>query len=154
MKRSRESQTASATPAPAAASVAAIARYRSASSRVYGDGTRVQRGISGSWQAATIAGTSRGASGRTAISPSESAGATIAGIGQVSRFLPPCAAVERRLARALFWGATANLAWTQVGYGLFLAALRRARGNPPVAPAGDPGSPVVSLIVAAYREQD
>ncbi len=34
-----------------------------------------------------------------------------------------------------------------------LAALRRLRGNPPVAPAGDVGTPVVSLIVAAYAEQ-
>src|SRR5829696_3757152 len=62
--------------------------------------------------------------------------------------------MSRPLARAIFWGAAAKLAWTQAGYGLFLAALRRARGNPPVAPAGDPGTPVVSLIVAAYREED
>jgi Glycosyltransferase like family 2 len=61
--------------------------------------------------------------------------------------------VERRLARAIFWGAAAKLAWAQLGYGAFLAVLRRARGNPPVAPAGDPGEPVVSLIVAAYREE-
>jgi cellulose synthase/poly-beta-1,6-N-acetylglucosamine synthase-like glycosyltransferase len=61
--------------------------------------------------------------------------------------------VRRRLARALFWGATAKLAWSQVGYGVFLAALRRARGNPPVAPAGDAGTPTVSLIVAAYSEE-
>ena len=44
--------------------------------------------------------------------------------------------MQRPFARAIFWGATAKLAWTQVGYGLFLAALRRARGNPPVAPGG------------------
>ena len=62
-------------------------------------------------------------------------------------------AAMQRLARLVFWGAAAKLAWTQVGYGLFLAALRRARGNPPVAPAGDPGTPAVSLIVAAYREE-
>ncbi len=61
--------------------------------------------------------------------------------------------MQRPLARAIFWGATAKLAWTQVGYGAFLAALRRARGNPPVAPAGDVGTPVVSLIVAAYGEE-
>src|SRR5215218_2906500 len=61
--------------------------------------------------------------------------------------------MERALARAIFWGATAKLAWAQVGYGAFLAALRRARGNPPVAPRGDVGAPVVSLIVAAYREE-
>jgi Glycosyltransferase like family 2 len=62
--------------------------------------------------------------------------------------------MERPLARAIFWSAVAKLAWTQVGYGLFLALLRRARGNPPVAPAGDAGTPVVSLIVAAHREED
>jgi cellulose synthase/poly-beta-1,6-N-acetylglucosamine synthase-like glycosyltransferase len=62
--------------------------------------------------------------------------------------------VERRLARAVFWGAAAKLAWAQVGYGLALVLLRRARGTPPVAPAGDPGTPVVSLIVAAYREEE
>jgi cellulose synthase/poly-beta-1,6-N-acetylglucosamine synthase-like glycosyltransferase len=62
--------------------------------------------------------------------------------------------MERPLARAIFWGAAAKLAWTQVGYGAFLAVLRRARGNPPTAPAGDVGTPPVSLIVAAYREQD
>jgi hypothetical protein len=61
--------------------------------------------------------------------------------------------VERRLARAVFWTATLKLAWAQVGYGLFIAALRRARGNPPVAPKGETGTPLVSLIVAAYREE-
>jgi cellulose synthase/poly-beta-1,6-N-acetylglucosamine synthase-like glycosyltransferase len=62
--------------------------------------------------------------------------------------------MERPLAKAIFWAATAQLAWTQLGYGAFLAALRRVRGNPPVAPGGDAGTPAVSLIVAAYREQD
>jgi Glycosyltransferase like family 2 len=62
--------------------------------------------------------------------------------------------VERRLARAVFWGAAAKLAWAQVGYGLALVLLRRVRGTTPVAPAGDPGTPVVSLIVAAYREEE
>jgi hypothetical protein len=61
--------------------------------------------------------------------------------------------MQRPLARAVFWGAAAKLAWTQVGYGLFIAALRRARGNPPVAPAGEIGTPGVSLIVAAYNEE-
>jgi cellulose synthase/poly-beta-1,6-N-acetylglucosamine synthase-like glycosyltransferase len=60
----------------------------------------------------------------------------------------------RSLARATFWGSAAALAWTQVGYGLFLSALRRARGNPPVAPSGDPGTPRVAFIVAAYGEED
>jgi glycosyltransferase involved in cell wall biosynthesis len=61
--------------------------------------------------------------------------------------------MHRPLARAIFWSAAAKLAWAQVGYGLFLAALRRVRGNPPVAPAGDIGTPAVSLIVAAYSEE-
>src|SRR5687768_15121641 len=43
-------------------------------SSVYGDGTTVQRGISGSWQAAVRAGTSSQAQGRRTISSSESAG--------------------------------------------------------------------------------
>jgi cellulose synthase/poly-beta-1,6-N-acetylglucosamine synthase-like glycosyltransferase len=60
----------------------------------------------------------------------------------------------RSLARATFWGSAAALAWTQVGYGLFLSALRRARGNPPVAPSGDAGTPRVAFIVAAYGEED
>jgi len=63
------------------------------------------------------------------------------------------ARMHRPLARLAFWAAAAKLAWTQVGYGLFLAALRRARGNPPPAPAGDVGTPPVALIVAAYAEE-
>jgi Glycosyltransferase like family 2 len=59
----------------------------------------------------------------------------------------------RPLARAILWSAAAKLAWTQVGYGVFLAILRRLRGNPPVAPAGEIGRPKVSLIVAAYNEE-
>ena len=47
--------------------------------------------------------------------------------------------MERPIARAIFWSAVAKLAWAQVGYGAFLVVLRRARGNPPTAPAGDPG---------------
>jgi Glycosyltransferase like family 2 len=55
--------------------------------------------------------------------------------------------------RALFWIPVALLAWAQAGYGLFLAALRRA-GAPawtPPAPDGDP--PRVTLVIAAYREE-
>ena len=63
------------------------------------------------------------------------------------------ARMHRPLARLAFWAAAAKLVWTQVGYGLFLAALRRARGNPPTAPAGDVGTPSVALIVAAYAEE-
>jgi hypothetical protein len=61
--------------------------------------------------------------------------------------------MQRPLARSIFWGAAAKLAWGQVGYGAFLVALRRARGNPPVAPGGTVGAPTVSLIVAAYNEE-
>ncbi len=61
--------------------------------------------------------------------------------------------MHRPLARLAFWGAAAKLAWTQGGYALFLAALRRARGNPPTAPGGDAGTPSVALIVAAYAEE-
>ncbi len=57
--------------------------------------------------------------------------------------------------RVLFWTATALLAWTQALYAPALALLRRLRGAPPPAPAGDPADPAqtVSLIVAAYREE-
>jgi cellulose synthase/poly-beta-1,6-N-acetylglucosamine synthase-like glycosyltransferase len=55
--------------------------------------------------------------------------------------------------RALVWIPSALLVWGQLGYGLFLAALRRARGDRPRKPAWVPeGTPHVSLIVAAYRE--
>jgi hypothetical protein len=75
--------------------------------------------------------------------------------------LPPCSAVHRPLARATFWSSVVALAWTQAGYGLFLALLRRARGGPGAAagapaapPAGDEALPSVALIVAAYAEED
>ena len=53
--------------------------------------------------------------------------------------------------RALFWIAAALLAWAQVGYGLFLAALRRVAGPTPQQPP-PAVRPRMSLIVAAYRE--
>src|SRR6185503_14340341 len=71
--------------------------------------------------------------------------------GELPATMP--ARMHRPLARLAFWAAAAKLAWTQVGYGLFLAALRRARGNPPPAPAGDAGTPSLALIVAAYAEE-
>jgi hypothetical protein len=43
-------------------------------------------------------------------------------------------------ARWVFWAAAGLLGWTQAGYGLALAGLRRARGWPPAAPAGDVAS--------------
>jgi hypothetical protein len=55
--------------------------------------------------------------------------------------------------RALLWTSVGLIAWTQAGYGLFLAALRRLRAVPPrtVSPPAEP--PLVSLIVAAHREE-
>ena len=54
--------------------------------------------------------------------------------------------------RALFWISAGLLAWAQVGYGVFLAALRAVR---PAGPKPAPGTapPLVSLVVAAYREE-
>jgi len=54
--------------------------------------------------------------------------------------------------RSLFWISTSLLAWTQALYAPALAAVRKAKGSPPPAPRGD-GTPSVSLIVAAYREE-
>ncbi len=55
--------------------------------------------------------------------------------------------------RALFWIPIALLAWTQAGYGLFLAGLRRL-GAPAWAPPGpNREQPRLTLVVAAYREE-
>jgi hypothetical protein len=55
--------------------------------------------------------------------------------------------------RALFWIPVALLAWAQLGYGLFLAALRRL-GAPAWTPPEPRGArPRVTLIVAAHREE-
>jgi cellulose synthase/poly-beta-1,6-N-acetylglucosamine synthase-like glycosyltransferase len=55
--------------------------------------------------------------------------------------------------RALFWIPVALLAWTQAGYGLFLAALRRLGATDWAPPRPSGVRPRVSLIVAAYREE-
>jgi hypothetical protein len=55
--------------------------------------------------------------------------------------------------RALFWISAALLAWAQVGYGVFLAALRRLGAGRWSPPPADAGRPRVSLIVAAYNEE-
>jgi len=56
------------------------------------------------------------------------------------------------VARALLWTSAALIAWTQAGYGLFLAALSRLRpARPPVRASEE--LPGVTLIVAAYREE-
>jgi cellulose synthase/poly-beta-1,6-N-acetylglucosamine synthase-like glycosyltransferase len=54
--------------------------------------------------------------------------------------------------RAVFWTCSLLLAWTHVLYGPALALLRRARGLPAAAGAGE-WRPRVSLIVAAYAEE-
>ena len=56
--------------------------------------------------------------------------------------------------RALFWISAGLLAWTQVGYGVFLELLRRFRPAADKIPAPSGNVPRVSLIVAAYREED
>ena len=59
-----------------------------------------------------------------------------------------------RLLAALFWGSSALIAYTHAGYPLLLWLLARLRGTPTEAlpPPAEPVS--VSLIVAAYDEQD
>jgi hypothetical protein len=63
--------------------------------------------------------------------------------------VPACAAV-----RALFWISAALLAWAQAGYGVFLELLRRFGAPAAKTPAPSGDAPRVSLIVAAYREQE
>jgi len=63
------------------------------------------------------------------------------------------------LVKSVFWLSGALLVYTQAGYGLLLAVLAvLARRAPPPAPAPAPSDlgppPVVSAIVAAYREED
>src|SRR4051812_49375885 len=67
------------------------------------------------------------------------------GMARVCHHLPP-------FVRAAFWISAALLAWTQALYAPALALLRRLKGSPPTAPAGDL-TPSVTLIVAAYREE-
>ena len=55
--------------------------------------------------------------------------------------------------RALFWIPVALLAWAQAGYGLFLAALRRAGAPAWTPPAPGADRPRVTLVIAAYREE-
>jgi hypothetical protein len=60
--------------------------------------------------------------------------------------------------KTLFWTSAGLLAYTHVGYGLTLAAWARLRGpagRPGASdPAAQPEPPPVSVIVAAYAEQD
>ncbi len=56
----------------------------------------------------------------------------------------------------VFWVCAGLIVYTQIGYGLLLALLARLRRVPaqPVAAPADAELPSVSLVVAAYREQD
>ena len=57
------------------------------------------------------------------------------------------------LSKSVFWLSGGLLAYTQAGYGLLLAVLAR-RASPLRAPSCDPAPlPVVSAVVAAYREE-
>jgi hypothetical protein len=60
-----------------------------------------------------------------------------------------------RAATVSFLTAASGLLWTHAGYGLALAAWRRAAGHPPPAPSGPLPEPLprVSLVIAAYREE-
>jgi glycosyltransferase involved in cell wall biosynthesis len=55
------------------------------------------------------------------------------------------------LARVVFWGGAAALAWTHVGYPLSAAIATRLRPRPV---RKQDGEPAVSLIVAAHNEED
>ncbi len=54
--------------------------------------------------------------------------------------------------RALLWLSAGALVYAQAGYPLLLAALAAVRRRDEPARAGDPGTPRVTLIVAAHRE--
>jgi hypothetical protein len=56
--------------------------------------------------------------------------------------------------RAVFWISSLLLAWAQVGYGLLLSLLRRLGVRAWEPPPPSARRPRVSLIVAAYREQE
>ena len=59
-----------------------------------------------------------------------------------------------RLLAVLFWSSAGLLGWTQLGYGVLLAILRRARRRPAtVARPVESEPPTVSLVVAAHREE-
>jgi cellulose synthase/poly-beta-1,6-N-acetylglucosamine synthase-like glycosyltransferase len=61
------------------------------------------------------------------------------------------------LARKIFWGSVAGLVHTHVTYPLTLAAiarLRERRGTEPARPLSAPELPSVSLIIAAFDEED
>ena len=57
------------------------------------------------------------------------------------------------MSRVVFWISSLLLVWAQALYGPFLWGLRRLRGADAPAPAVE-ARPTVSLIVAAYREEE
>lgn len=58
------------------------------------------------------------------------------------------------MAAIAFWTSSGLLAWTQVGYALLLGLLTRRRAPKPARPGTDRREPpMVTLIVAAYREE-
>jgi cellulose synthase/poly-beta-1,6-N-acetylglucosamine synthase-like glycosyltransferase len=62
-----------------------------------------------------------------------------------------------RATKIAFWASAGLIVYTHVGYAAVLAAIARRRGEDALAPASpDPTSepPAVSVIVAAYAEQD
>jgi glycosyltransferase involved in cell wall biosynthesis len=68
-------------------------------------------------------------------------------------------AVAVRATKIAFWASAGLLVYTHVGYAGVLAAIARRRGADAHAPAPAPGEtalepPTVSVIVAAYAEQD
>jgi cellulose synthase/poly-beta-1,6-N-acetylglucosamine synthase-like glycosyltransferase len=60
------------------------------------------------------------------------------------------------MAKKIFWGSVAGLVHTHVTYPLTLAAIERLRGTRPqsAAVADEPARPTVSLIIAAFDEED
>jgi GT2 family glycosyltransferase len=62
--------------------------------------------------------------------------------------------VSARLAKTTFWAAAGGLVFAQAGYPLALRALPRRPLQPSPEPADPPGLPSVSLIIAAYAEED
>ena len=59
-----------------------------------------------------------------------------------------------RVIPAAFWASSSLLLWTQAGYALALALLRRGLRRPAPAPDSLPDElPHVSLVIAAYREE-
>jgi glycosyltransferase involved in cell wall biosynthesis len=63
-------------------------------------------------------------------------------------------AVAVRAAKIAFWASTGLLVYTHVGYVGVLAAIVRRRDHEPPPPEAASELPVVSVIVAAYAEQD